>query len=214
MSERVERMAEIYNKIAEDYAQKKEREYSSTEIDAFTSLLAPVSRIVSAGCGHGRDMAHFREIGYDVAGVDISEALLKNGRQRHPNLAFALADMRNMPFADESFHGVWAHESIHHLEKQDIVPALQEFHRVLVPGGVLFILTRQGRGDVEVKEPMSSGQAREYTLLEPDELHGMLAQIGFEQIELYTFNEQQRKANGRDLNWVSAFYRKARFIHS
>lgn len=208
MTERVERTAEVYNQIAEEYAQKKEHEYSFAEIDKFTSLIAQGSRIISAGCGTGRDIAMLRDRGHSVVGTDISEQLLKIGSQQHPRLPFVVSDMRLMPFDSEIFQGVWAHESLHHLEKKDIKPTLQEFRRVLAPGGVLFILTRQGRGDVVVREAMSAGHAREYTLLEPDELHGMLAQTGFEQIELYTFNEQERKENGRDLNWLGAFYKK------
>lgn len=206
MTERVERTAEVYNKIAADYAQKKRHEYSFAEIGKFTSRLTPGSHIASAGCGTGRDIDLFHHLGYDVVGIDISAELLRIGQEQHPHLTFVLADMRRMPFSDRSFQGIWAHESIHHLERQDISPTLQEFQRILTPGGILFILTRLGKGDVAVKEALSSGEEREYTLLEPDKLDTMLTQTGFEQVELYRFNERERKEKGRDLEWISAFY--------
>jgi len=208
MVDRVEGTAAVYNTIASTYAEKKAKAYSKTELLKFTGLLRPGSRILSAGCGSGRDAAYFADNSFQSVGLDVSINLLKIGRNQHPNTPFILGDMRSTPFSDQSFDGVWAHESLHHLERADIVPSLGEFHRVLKPGGALFILTRKGEGDVKTKEEMSSGLEREYTLLLPDELDGMLTQSGFEKIELDSFNEKDRRENGRDLEWISAFYKK------
>jgi len=208
MSERVNRVAKVYDEIASDYAEKKADQYSEIELLKFTGLLRTGSLILSAGCGSGRDAAYFGEKGFRSVGLDVSENLLKIGRQQHQNTPFVAGDMRSTPFNNESFDGVWAHESLHHLERADMATSLGEFHRILRPEGVLFILTRQGIGDVAVKEAMSSGKEREYTLLLPDELNGMLTQSGFEKIELNTFNEKDRRENGRDMEWISAFYKK------
>lgn len=208
MTERVRKTRKVYNEIAEDYAAKKAGLYSEKELLKFTGLLLPDSRILSAGCGSGRDAAYFDHKGFRSVGLDISENLLTIGTEQHPNIPFILGDMRSAPFGNESFDGVWAHESLHHLERDDMLPALGELNRVLRPGGVLFILTRKGVGDVTIKEAMSSEQEREYTLLLPDELDGMLTHSGFEKIELDTFNEKDRRENGRDLEWINAFYKK------
>ncbi len=208
MAGRIERTAQVYDKIATNYSRKKANEYSLEELGKFNSLLTPNSSILSAGCGAGRDANVFQQSGHRVIGVDISENLLRIASSQHPQTPFVLGDMRRNPFPDTIFNGVWAHESIHHLDREDIAPTLLEFNRLLIPGGIVSILTRQGVGDVEVKEAMSSGQTREYTLLEPDELDILLMQSGFTKIELYTFNEMDRKPAGRYLEWISAFYRK------
>lgn len=206
--DRTKRTAQVYDSIAESYAAKKANQYSEKEIGTFTELLFPGSRILSIGCGHGRDEARFKHEGFAPVGVDVSKKLLKIARQQNPDIPFYLGDMRSLRFPDESFEGVWAHESLHHIERGDIPKALSEFHRVLKPEGILFVLTRYGKGDVIVKEDMSSGKAREYTLTESVELDTMLTQSGFEQIQIDTFNENER--GGRDLEWLCAFYRKAK----
>jgi ubiquinone/menaquinone biosynthesis C-methylase UbiE len=208
MTERSKETAKVYDAIASDYDAKKAGQYSERELDIFTGLLEPGARILSAGSGSGRDASYFAEKGFRPVGLDISKELLKIGREQHPQIPLVLADMRKVPFPDNSFDGIWAHESIHHLDRVDIIPTFNEFTRVLAEGGVLFVLTRRGEGNVRIKEEMSSGLEREYTLLEPSELGDMLNLSGFEKIQLETFNEKDKRENGRDLEWISAFYKK------
>lgn len=206
MAERVERTAAVYDKIACDYATRRAHDYSDAAINSFDELLAPRSEVVSIGCGAGRDMDRFQQLGHQVVGIDISTELLKIGKAQYPHLPFIRADMRQLPLARESVQGIWAHESLHHVEREDIQPTLKEFRRILRRGGILFLLTRHGGGDVQVREPLSSGEIREYTLLKEGELDHLLVQTGYEQVDMQTFNEQDRKEGGRNLNWISALY--------
>ncbi|MBV9455706.1 MAG: class I SAM-dependent methyltransferase [Rubrobacter sp.] len=210
MTERVQRTARVYDKIAPHYAEQEAGESPSDEIEKFTTLLLPHGHILDAGCGIGRDLNTFFNRGFSGFGIDVSKRLLTIAMKLHPHLPFELADIRNMPqFPDAGFDGIWAHESFHHLERQDMPTTLLEWQRILKPEGVVYISAKRGQGEVTVREEKSGGQPREYTLLEPEELRTMFTQTGFEQIELYTFNEQERKEHGRDLEWLCAFYRKA-----
>ncbi|MGI8419529.1 MAG: class I SAM-dependent methyltransferase [Candidatus Levyibacteriota bacterium] len=90
MTERVERTATVYNEIASKYAKNKADKYSDRAIWTFTDLLSPGSRIISIGCGHGRDEALFKQRGFAPVGVDVSKYLLQIASQQNPDIPFVI----------------------------------------------------------------------------------------------------------------------------
>lgn len=111
-----------------------------SQLERFVSRnFADGSRLLHAGCGGGQvDIRlHDRMI---ITAVDISPAALglyqSNNRQamdvRH-------ASILNLPFAPESFDGIYNLGVVEHFEPHDIASILKEFHRVLKPDGKLVI---------------------------------------------------------------------------
>ncbi len=49
------------------------------------------------------------------------------------------ADVRALPFADESVEAIFCSHLLEHLPEWDVVPALAEWRRVLKPGGALMM---------------------------------------------------------------------------
>ena len=49
------------------------------------------------------------------------------------------ADVRALPFADESVEAVFCSHLLEHLPEWDVVPALAEWRRVIKPGGALML---------------------------------------------------------------------------
>ncbi|KAF4656609.1 Hexaprenyldihydroxybenzoate methyltransferase, mitochondrial [Perkinsus chesapeaki] len=96
-------------------------------------------RYLDVGCGGGlltEDMASL--YGYNITGIDISEASLQQARQhgQHlPNLHYQVGSAYEIPFEDSSFDGVIISEVLDHL--MDLRKAISEIHRVLKPGGVV-----------------------------------------------------------------------------
>jgi SAM-dependent methyltransferase len=75
-----------------------------------------------------------------VAGIDISPALIDMARARFPELEAEGADVRTMPFADETFGTVVSNSTLDHFPTpDDIAIALAELHRVMRRGGTLLI---------------------------------------------------------------------------
>lgn len=101
--------------------------------------LAPGRRVLDAGCGVGYGAALIAEHGArSVDAVDVAEAVVEAARARFEDAAgFAVADVRALPFPDDSFDLVVCFEVIEHIEEQP--RAFAEFHRVLAPGGVLAV---------------------------------------------------------------------------
>ncbi|WP_019833907.1 class I SAM-dependent methyltransferase [Sphingomonas sp. PR090111-T3T-6A] len=114
-------------------------------------------RILEVGVGTGISLP-----GYDkanrITGVDISEPMLEKARQRVRALklghveAIEVMDAENMDFPDNSFDVVVAQYVITSVPNPE--KALDEFARVVRPGGEIVITTRVGaeqgiRGKIE-----------------------------------------------------------------
>lgn len=75
-----------------------------------------------------------------VHGIDISGDCVAAARRRYPDLQAMTADVRDLPYADDRFDCIVSNSTLDHFrERQDIDTALQQFWRVLKPGGELVI---------------------------------------------------------------------------
>ncbi len=63
------------------------------------------SKILDVATGTGKQAFAFAKKGYDLTGIDLSEAMLKVARKKnkYENVKFVLADATNFPFWDSSF---------------------------------------------------------------------------------------------------------------
>ena len=98
--------------------------------------LQPGADVLDAGCGTGQNSIWLREKGFNVTGADFSEFALEQARRAH-GIDFRLADLTDLPFADESFDAIFCIGVLMHVPQ--IERALQELVRVLRPGGWLVI---------------------------------------------------------------------------
>jgi ubiquinone/menaquinone biosynthesis C-methylase UbiE len=97
------------------------------------------SAILDVGCGSGGDAVHIRKISGNITGVDISEIAIKKFRAK--GFKGILADVRNLPFRDNSFDYVICSGILHHLVGQgDLRVYLREFARVARDGGYVVAL--------------------------------------------------------------------------
>lgn len=93
--------------------------------------------ILDAGCGTGGAMGHLASLG-TVTGCDLSALALSFCRKR--GLArLGQASVMALPFASERFDLVTSLDVLYHRAVSDYDQALREFHRVLKPGGHLFL---------------------------------------------------------------------------
>lgn len=87
------------------------------------------AKILDAGCGEGVLVEKYREMGYNITGLDL------NYSSEH----VTKGDLLNMPFEDEAFDIVLCLDVIEHLNFQDQVPALREMHRILKEDGTVLL---------------------------------------------------------------------------
>ena len=111
--------------IAEAYDDKRfsrgGRVIDRQEKEAVLDALSPVDdkRILEVACGTGRFTTVLADRGADIVGVDISEAMLEQGRRKARAagiggaIEFMQADAGRLPFPDDHFDSVFAMRFFH-----------------------------------------------------------------------------------------------------
>jgi SAM-dependent methyltransferase len=95
-------------------------------------------RVVDFGCGSGANSVHLALRGAALAGLDISESLIRLARERleangvERTSRFVVGSAHDTPFADDSVDVVFGIAILHHL---DLALVAREVHRILKPGG-------------------------------------------------------------------------------
>lgn len=96
------------------------------------------------GCGTGRLSPYLRAQGLTPHGTDLSPEMIRAARADHPDVDFAVADTRELPFADASLAGALGWYSLMYLPAQERVRAFAEVARVVRPGGYLALAYKMG----------------------------------------------------------------------
>ena len=93
--------------------------------------------LIEPGVGRGEHLRIFKDKGFNVKGIDISERSV----EMSPDLDIDLMDSDGVtwPYSDNTFDIVYSKSFIEHLQYPDIY--LKEAYRVLKPGGKIINLT-------------------------------------------------------------------------
>ena len=97
----------------------------------------PAGPALDAACGTGRHAAYLAASGHSVIGVDCSAQMLAKARAKVPGADFRLGDLRALPVADDAVDLVVISLALTHVP--ELAPVMEEFARVLRPGGHLVI---------------------------------------------------------------------------
>jgi ubiquinone/menaquinone biosynthesis C-methylase UbiE len=95
--------------------------------------VAPGSRVLDAGCGAGAFAKELARRGYDVEGIDLSEAMVEAARKNVPSVRFHVGSVERLPFSENTFDAVTCLGVLEYLDGDEA--ALREIRRVLKPGG-------------------------------------------------------------------------------
>lgn len=100
--------------------------------------------ILDIGCGTGHLTAQIAALGAHVTGVDRSAEMIQLARVAHPSLHFAVADARELAFA-QTFDAVFSNATLHWIrDPERVVIAIAS---ALRPGG-RFVAEFGGKGNV------------------------------------------------------------------
>lgn len=157
--------------------------------------------VLDAACGTGDlALADLRAGAARVVGVDFSEPMLERARRKSDAIEWAQGDLSGLPFADGTFRAATIGFGLRNVPDLDL--ALRELRRVLAPGGHLGILEMtRPRGALApffkvwfdglvplAGKVLPGGSAYSYLpasvrrFHSPEELAGLIANAGFEQI--------------------------------
>ena len=138
----------VYNNIARDFSRTRFKVWPSvgTFLDSFPNN----SSILDIGCGNGKNMLYRNDL--NLTGIDISTELLKICKDKDLNVVES--SMTDIPLKSQSYDGIIAIASYHHLTNDDDrKKALDEMYRLLKDKGTALITVwamEQGPGSRNV----------------------------------------------------------------
>ena len=201
-----------YDQNAKQYAATTSGLADHDQIEEFSNLLPVKARVLDAGCAAGRDSELFRQRGFEVTGVDLSKRLLDIARQQYPDIDFIMADFLNLPFKNQAFDAVWAHQSLLHLETVDNVKnALKEFRRVLKVDGILLVLVKAkiGNDKTAIVSDAYSNHDRFFQYFTKDEIKDLLKEAKFKVEKVKQYSEHSKRAGRPEVELIYSVSRKS-----
>lgn len=125
----------IYRGRGKDYAAE-----SAITVRAITERAPRATRLLDVACGTGSHLKYFASSFTEVAGLDLSDDMLRITRDRLPDIPLYRGDMRAFDLG-RTFDAITCmFSSVGYLESTDELNAtLSSFARHLTPGGVVVI---------------------------------------------------------------------------
>ena len=188
-----------YNERALEFWQGTRGHDVSQNINALLEHIlgtAPLT-ILDFGCGPGRDLRAFTDLGHVVVGLEGAEEFASMAREQ--GYQVWKQNFLELELPDSRFDGVFANASLFHVPGQELSRVLLEIKATLKSGGVLF--SSNPRGDNS--EGWSNGRYGAYHDL--DTWRSFMADAGFLELTHYYRpaglpREQQ--------NWLASVWRK------
>ena len=121
--------------------------------------------ILDAGCGTGRNGFYLAEKYHaKVSAFDFASSAISFAKQNfsHPNISFLVHDMKDrLPFEKDSFDFVFDVMASFSLSGEEREKYLQELHRVLKPGGYMYVRTLAKEGDKNAQFLINNNPGKE-----------------------------------------------------
>jgi len=106
----------------------------------------PPFKILDFGCGAGRDLKTFAELGHIAIGLEGAVHLAVMARA-HSGCEVWQQDFLKLDLPDNHFDGVFANAALFHVPSQELPRVLLELKASLKPGGVLFSSNPRGHNE-------------------------------------------------------------------
>jgi ubiquinone/menaquinone biosynthesis C-methylase UbiE len=169
-----------YDDVAETYAAERSDEGRDVDIvDRFLTPIPASARILDAGCGQGTPV--LRQLGATATavGVDFSRGQLTLATENAPGAALTQGDMTGLPFRDDAFDAVTAYHSLIHVPPEDHQTVVDEFARVLRPGGRLLVSEGPEEWSGTNSNWLESGVEMQWAIAGADATREQLRTAGF-----------------------------------
>ncbi|MEO8344809.1 MAG: class I SAM-dependent methyltransferase [Betaproteobacteria bacterium] len=180
-------LVEVSRITLEHYSQRAAQFWEGTRdhdvrqnIDALLQAIegTPPFAILDVGCGPGRDLKTFADLGHAPVGLDGSAPFAAMARA-YSGCAVLEQDFLRLNLPVDRFDGVFANAALFHVPTRELPRVLLELRATLKPRGVLFSSNPRGNND----EGWLKGRYGTYHSLE--NWRRYLTQAGFAELSHY-----------------------------
>jgi len=150
-----------YEKNAESFWQGTRDHDVSQNINAFMQALPQdnILDVLDLGCGPGRDLHTFRQLGHRPTGVDGSKTFCEMARQ-NADCSVLQQSFSKLMLGEAAYDGIFANASLFHVPSQLLPGVLDACYSALRTEGILF--TSNPRGNAEGWQGNRYGHYMEY----------------------------------------------------
>lgn len=137
-----------YEQRAEDFFAGTREHDVSQNINALLRYIeaeAPFT-ILDFGCGPGRDLKVFRELGHIAVGLEGAASFVEMARA-YSDCEVWQQDFLKLDLPHDYFDGVYANASLFHVPSQALPHVLKQLHATLKPNGVFFSSNPRGNNE-------------------------------------------------------------------
>jgi len=147
---------QAYESVAEQYAENvtpaSEKPFDVEILERFAARLGGQGPVWDLGCGPGDVTRLLHGMGVNVVGVDLSTEMLNQARRLHPGPRFEEGELFGLAAEDASLAGIVSFYALIHVDPTLLSGVLREFHRALVPGGLLLFAVHAGEGITHLEQ--------------------------------------------------------------
>lgn len=170
----------------------------SSVYEKFLPLLFPHAKILDAGCGSGRDSAHFLACGFEVDSFDASHEMCLLAT------SFLKKDVMCCDFtsfkAEKKYDAIWAAASLLHLTKAELPHAIQHLSTFLKNGAYFYLSFKYG--DREYTK-----ENRHFSMFNEDSFATVLKEIkNLKVIQLFRTEDVREEKSGEF--WLNIILQK------
>lgn len=158
----------------------------------------PPFSILDLGCGPGRDLLAFRELGHEVVGLDGARRFCEMAREQS-GCEVLHQDILKLDLAAQRFDAIFANAVLFHVPTQELQRVLQDLWHALRTQGVFFASNPRG----DNREGWQGDRYGAYH--DHSRWTSLVTACGFDELEFYYRPPGRPRA---EQPWLATVYRK------
>jgi SAM-dependent methyltransferase len=175
---------ESYDTLADEYARRiyGELRYKPLDrelLDRFAKETRGQGEVCDIGCGPGHVARYLHDLGSNIFGLDLSPKMIELARKLNPNISFREGNMMSLDLPDEKLAGILAFYAICNIPSKFLPSVFREMHRVIRPGGLLFIAFHTGDQVTHESELWGRPISMDFFLFQPKVIQQYSEEAGF-----------------------------------